>query len=924
MKRIKNLTSLLLLVATILVLVTACSFFNPSGGTQNKFSVTLDLNGGTGVSAADFIDGGKLKSPDSAPVKSGYEFGGWFFDKECTEEATFGKALTKDVTVYAKWTARPYKATVVLGGNDNREVAVNDEGKFVIPAEYEVKTGYEFNGWFSDVALKTPADFTETVSEDKVFYGKWTAVKYEISYLTDGVAKEPLDAKRYYTVDDKVIFSSPSAIKSGYDFLGWFDEEGKKVVSIEKGSTGNIVLTAKFICRNNYIEYVKGGSVDGNAARANLPNSTAKIDVVNLITVSDRAAFVVKDGGGNVVEKGKETALAVGDNNFSVTVKAEDGTEREYTLNVYRYDSGTVVVTFTYPGLFTDETVSVPKGAVVQEPERKDATGYDFIGWFTDEEYTAEYDFNSAVVTEITIYAKYDARRYNIKYCAGVWETDAAAPSTFTIADVVPLPPPASKNAIEEEEKYIFDGWYTSGNSLVTEIAAGTCNDVEVFARYSLKDDKKIGYLGGKYSPDAEIYASEFIDYLNYCSYARRTSTSFILFVPESEDKDNYVQGKISEFVKNNDSAALLGVVEGSSFSKDTETKTLDGVVYNKYNVTINLDFVYPTEAKSDVDAYTQLKYDMHEFVSARSDDYDAFAINYISDSVSVEDTDKLLFAVINGYRPEPVVGSSAECIYNKAKSALRKIVDDGMSDVEKAHAIYDYLILNVAYDYDLLNYVQNNPGLNRRDTQKYNGFALEGVFDDGRAVCDGISKAYALMCNIEGIECLQVTGNTVDGVAHAWNKFKIDGKWYNADPTGGGLLLSVNGGDSAEGITHRYFMLTDEEMRKSNIPDTGKTGLADKVAGTKYNFFSTQTFTYGGTEYDYVLESAAEWKIAARYVKTMVSEYGVGLIAEFKTTAATENEAKAAVKTAFSGIYNGTYVVYFDVNTQVVIIWLM
>ena len=396
------------------------------------------------------------------------------------------------------------------------------------------------------------------------------------------------------------------------------------------------------------------------------------------------------------------------------------------------------------------------------------------------------------------------------------------------------------------------------------------------------------------------------------------------MFVPESEDKDNYVQGKISEFVKNNDSAALLGVVEGSSFSKDTETKTLDGVVYNKYNVTINLDFVYPTEAKSDVDAYTQLKYDMHEFVSARSDDYDAFAINYISDSVSVEDTDKLLFAVINGYRPEPIVGSSAERIYNKAKSALRKIVDDGMSDVEKAHAIYDYLILNVAYDYDLLNYVQKNPGLNRRDTQKYNGFALEGVFDDGRAVCDGISKAYALMCNIEGIECLQVTGNTVDGVAHAWNKFKIDGKWYNADPTGGGLLLSVNGGDSAEGITHRYFMLTDEEMRKSNIPDTGKTGLTDKVADTKYNFFSTQTFTYGGTEYDYVLESAAEWKIAAIYVKTMVSEYGVGLIAEFKTTAATENEAKAAVKTAFSGIYNGTYVVYFDVNTQVVIIWVM
>lgn len=924
MKKIKNVSFLIILAVTVIMLVTACSFFSPDGSNVNKYAVTLDLNGGAGVSAADFVDHGKLKQPDSIPVKSGFDFDGWYFDKDFTEKATFGEALTEDIAVYAKWTARLYKATVVLGGNDNREITVNEENKFVIPSEYEVKTGYDFDGWFTDAALKTPADFTVVAIEDKVFYGKWTAVKYEIKYVTDGVAKEPLDAKRYYTVEDKIVLSSPSAIKSGYDFLGWFDEDGGKVISIEKGSTGDIVLTAKFICRNNYIEYVKGGSVDGNVARANLPNSASKIDIASLIGVSDKATFVVKDGDGNPIKAGVETNLGVGDNIFSVAVKAEDGTEREYTINVHRYDAGTVVVTFAYSGLFPDSTVSVSKGATVQNPEPKDATGYDFKGWFIDEEYNTEYDFNSAVVTEITICAKYEAINYNIVYNAGIWTVSSEAPSTFIVTDTVVLLPPVSKNENVEDERYVFDGWYTSGNSFVAEISAGTCEDAELFARYSLKDDKKISYLEENvYSPEAEIYASEFIDYLNYCSYARRTSTDFTLLVSLNEDYDNYVQDKIREFINGNVSAALLGVVEGSSFSKDANTKTVNGVVYDKYNVTINLDFVYPTEAISSENVYSQLKYGMHGFVSTRSEDYDSFAINYISDSVSVSDTDKLFFAVTNGYRPEPVAGSAAERIYNKAKSALRKIVDDDMTDVEKAHAIYDYLILNVAYDYDLLDYVQSNSGLTKRDTQKYNGFALEGVFDDGRAVCDGISKAYALMCNIEGIECLQVTGNTTEGVGHAWNKFKVDGEWYNADPTGGGLLLSVDD-DKAEGITHRYFMLTDEEMRKSNIPDTGKIGLADKVADTEYNFFATQTFTYGGTEYDYVLESAAEWKIAARYVKTMVSEYEVGLIAEFKTTAATENEAKAAVKTAFSGIYNGTYVVYFDVNTQVVIIWVM
>ncbi len=923
MKKIKNISFLIILAVTVLTLVTACSFFNQSSGTANKYTVTLDLNGGSGVSVSDFIDNGKLKQPDLTPVKSGFDFDGWYFDKELTQEATFGKTLTKDVTIYAKWTARPYKATIVLGGNDNKEITVNDENKFVIPSEYEEKTGYVFDGWFTDAALKTSADFTENITEDKVFYGKWTAVKYTIEYVTDGVAKAPLDAKYYYTIEDKVVLSAPSAIKSGYDFLGWFDEDDGEVISIEKGSSGNIVLTAKFICRNNYIEYVKGGSVDGSEARANLPDSTSVIDIVSLITVSARATFVVKDSAGNVIEKGAETALAVGDNNFSVTVKAEDGTERVYTLNVHRYDDSTVLVTFSYPWLYSDETVSVAKGATVQKPEPKDATGYDFIGWFTDKEYNTEYDFNSAVVTEITVYAKYEAINYNVVYHAGVWETDAKSPSTYTIADAVTLLSPVSKNTDADEERYVFDGWYTSGNSLVTEIPAGSCGDVELFARYSLKTSNKTSYLEDTYSSRTEIYASEFIDYLNYCSFARRASSDFTLLVPASEDNGSYVQDKIHEFINGNVSAALLGVVDGSSFSKDTNTKTVNGVVYDKYNVTINLDFVYPTEAISGSNKYTQLKYDMHGFVSTRSEDYDAFAINYINDSVSVSDTDKLFFAVINGYRPEPVADSAAERIYDKAKSVLRTIVDDDMTDEEKAHAIYDYLILNVAYDYDLLNYVQENATLERKDTQKYNGFALEGVFDDGRAVCDGISKAYALMCNIEGIECLQVTGNTAEGVGHAWNKFKADGKWYNADPTSGGLLLSADG-ESAEGITHRYFMLTDEEMGKSNIPDTGKTGFTDKVADNKYDFFATQTFTYDGTEYDCVLDSDAEWKIAARYIKTMVSTYGAGIIAEFETTFTTESDATAAVKTAFTGVYTGTYVVYFDDNTQIVIIWLM
>ena len=79
-----------------------------------------------------------------------------------------------------------------------------------------------------------------------------------------------------------------------------------------------------------------------------------------------------------------------------------------------------------------------------------------------------------------------------------------------------------------------------------------------------------------------------------------------------------------------------------------------------------------------------------------------------------------------------PTEGSAAERIYGKMKAVLRSIISDDMDDFEKARAIYDWLIMNVTYDgelYDLLT------GSENVESGEYNGFYLEGVFDNGVAV---------------------------------------------------------------------------------------------------------------------------------------------------------------------------------------------
>ncbi len=62
-------------------------------------------------------------------------------------------------------------------------------------------------------------------------------------------------------------------------------------------------------------------------------------------------------------------------------------------------------------------------------------------------------------------------------------------------------------------------------------------------------------------------------------------------------------------------------------------------------------------------------------------------------------------------------------------------------------------------------------------------GFNIDGVFLMGEAVCEGYTKAYKLLCDRAGIECVSVYGVARDE-NHSWNYIKLDGAWYLVDVT--------------------------------------------------------------------------------------------------------------------------------------------
>ncbi len=287
----------------------------------------------------------------------------------------------------------------------------------------------------------------------------------------------------------------------------------------------------------------------------------------------------------------------------------------------------------------------------------------------------------------------------------------------------------------------------------------------------------------------------------------------------------------------------------------------------------IEFEIVYKTNAASetikegsvtgsqirDIISVNALAYSALQFKDAtpRVDNFDGFAIN--SEDLSewlVYNTEELWWAIEHGYRPTfPETHTKAELFYERAKMVLREIVHDGMSDYEKVRAIYEYLVIAVHYDYDA--YI----GQADRENTCY---FLEGVFEAGRAVCDGKTKAFVLLCGIEGIPCVRDFGaSATGGAGHAWNYVQIDGVWYLYDTTEGDIRYKASSGGVGEYIGYDVEMLSySGYMRRTDY-------LASKYVYTdKWSEITDAEQTYAPFDYfdydvdvglDFIINSSSE-----------------------------------------------------------------
>lgn len=487
-----------------------------------------------------------------------------------------------------------------------------------------------------------------------------------------------------------------------------------------------------------------------------------------------------------------------------------------------------------------------------------------------------------------------------------------------------------AKADVESVKWYVNDKYYSTGKTF--SFKPTNRGEYKVTAEINKNTKTKtIVYLSEH--DEAWYYASHFHDYGGYAQNRYITSKeelkNLILFVLENKIAEiKFYAGYATPETVKNDVSEVRDCVEESGIIPGYSLETSGNEFTIKFRFFADEAGLIPTVNSPEYDApdgfpdavqntYSKPHYD--NVKKTRN-----FYIDGVKETMSVSTSNMLYKAVAWGYKPV-FMGSQADNlqqIYDNAKDALSYIVSDEMSEYEKVHAIYDYIIYNVRYDHDCANaedkYVSGNLSLNEK--MKYYGYYLEGIFldkfykKDMHAVCDGKSKAFVLMCGIEGITAVRISGEaSSDGKnfgGHAWNKVLLDlngtgdKEWYFVDTTWGDV-----GDDSKEFLSHAYFLLSDDEVKNTHRE---KTGHGYPKAEGKFDYYAHETYTSSGTEYNYVITNK---NLAAQQMARALKTLPKSTIVEFEfafslTKDAAKNYAKEAMQKAGRGLKGYSYAI--------------
>ena len=227
-------------------------------------------------------------------------------------------------------------------------------------------TGYKLTTFTVNGEAKTPTEGSYTVedlSADQTVVAGFTPITYYLTLtLNDGTATNP----ETYTIETET-FTLNNPTKTGYDFAGWKLNgvgEAMMIVTITKGSTGNLAYTATWTPTVYNIVYTMN---DGTATPANPTTYTIETPTFTLTNPTKT---------GHTFKGWKQNG--VGEAMMKVTITQGSTGHLDYTAT---WQVNKYTITFDSNGGSAVDAITQDYGTTVTAPAAPTKTGYDFAGW---------------------------------------------------------------------------------------------------------------------------------------------------------------------------------------------------------------------------------------------------------------------------------------------------------------------------------------------------------------------------------------------------------------------------------------------------------------------------------------------------------------------------------------------------------------
>ena len=370
-----------------------------------------------------------------------------------------------------------YNVTLNTNGgvlaNESDNITNYTQGTVVtLPTPTQV--GYKFEGWYEnkDFTGNKVTMITADSEGDKVYYAKWIAETYAISYeLNDGIIADGENVTSYtYGVGATL----PTPTKAHYKFGGWYEKSdfsGESVKTILTNEIGAKTYYAKWIA-DTYKETMntQGGTIADDKKITSYENgTTVKLPTSKDITKADyyfngwydNAEFTGTPITEITIKEVPETG-----NSMIFYAKWTENEPDKYMVTFENAD-GTVLQS----GDVEKDTMPVYAGATPTK-EQDDRYTYVFDKWFPE---------LTSVTGPATYKATYTSTSRVYRVTLNVNDgTIGENVTDYTYGTAVTLPVP-TKNG------YKFEGWYDNAEFTgvaVTEISAAATGDKTYYAKW--------------------------------------------------------------------------------------------------------------------------------------------------------------------------------------------------------------------------------------------------------------------------------------------------------------------------------------------------------------------------------------------------------------------------------------------------------